>query len=104
MILKSLFGIRDVKSGVFENAPFQAHNVGEAMRMFGDLVNRPGTIVAEHPADFELFYLGTFDQVTGQLGELQEEKFVLASPQKVASGLSVMKPEGDPRQASLKLG
>lgn len=47
--------------------------LGVAIRSFADEVNRqaPDNQMHQHPDDFELFELGTFDEETGQFTNLE---------------------------------
>ena len=62
---RKLYAIRDNKIGEF-NAPciFQNHNA--ALRAFGDMVTGDSkSLVALHPEDFSLYYLGEMDMESG---------------------------------------
>lgn len=56
---------RDVVSNVYGQPVFVPH-VGQAIRSFGDECRRkePGNVLAAHPEDFELCYLGTYNDET----------------------------------------
>jgi hypothetical protein len=60
------YSIFDKKSASF-NTPFFAINDEVARRSFDDLIRDKRTLVAQHPEDFGLFYIGLFDQETGEL-------------------------------------
>lgn len=47
--------------------PFAARSHGEALRVFGDLVNDAQHPVGQHPEDYTLFYHGEFDLESGEL-------------------------------------
>lgn len=47
------------------NPPIFVAAVGAATRSFIDEVNRPDSAFYMHPDDFQLYELGTFDQITG---------------------------------------
>lgn len=49
--------------------PFFAVNDDVARRSFVDLVADPRTTVAQHPDDFILFSVGSFDSETGHTGD-----------------------------------
>lgn len=59
--------------------PFFSRHLGEAMRSFGDLVRDPQSNVGRHPADFHLYLLGEYDDVTGL--------FTTSEPQRMASAV-----------------
>lgn len=56
--------------------PFYARARGEALRAFTQLVNNRDTNVNKYPHQFELVYLGEFDDVTG-LFECKEPEHVV---------------------------
>lgn len=68
MLLK-MYSIRDSKAEVF-NPPFFKHTHGEAERDFRNLVNDEKSFVNKYPEDFDLFYLGQFDDQTGKIEPL----------------------------------
>lgn len=49
------------------NRPFYAPAIGAALRSFNDEVNRKDkdNTMAQHPDDFELWHLATFDDTEG---------------------------------------
>lgn len=49
------------------NLPQFVQSVGAAVRSFSDEVNRAdaGNVLFNHPADFLLFHMGTYDDATG---------------------------------------
>lgn len=61
-----MFSVYDSKVGAYL-APFFAKSAGEALRMFEDAVNSEGTLFANHPADFTLFEVGEFGELSGEL-------------------------------------
>lgn len=66
------FSIRDAKAEAFMR-PFFAPTRGLAVRTFSDLVNSGnGESVAKHPEDFCLFQVGEFDELTGELVNLDQ--------------------------------
>lgn len=65
-MIHQLFSIYDNKSRAFQ-APFVHSNESTALRaLAGSIGERPGDMLAKYPEDFELFYLGTFDDNTGE--------------------------------------
>lgn len=57
--------------------PFFGMANGQAMRMFGDWVRNPETDISRHPEDYQLFYLGEFDESLGTF-EVPKAKELLA--------------------------
>lgn len=53
---------------------------GVAVRAFGDEVNRQGSEFNMHPADYELWQLGSFDDASGEFsGTKAKERIMLGS-------------------------
>lgn len=61
-----MFSIRDAKAEIF-NPPYFNKSHGEAERNFRELVNDPKSMVSKYPEDFDLYYLGTYDDGTGKM-------------------------------------
>lgn len=62
-----LVSIKDRKVQAF-HAPSTVRAIGEATRNFQDAVNDPKNgQLYNHPEDFELYRLGTYDDQTGQI-------------------------------------
>ena len=61
----NLYSVKDCKIGF--NTLFDAPNNACAIRMFADSVNKPDTPLAQHPEDYQLFFIGTRDDETGDL-------------------------------------
>jgi hypothetical protein len=72
------YAVRDVASNVFRmnfKRPERVDGRGEifhaeAIRYFADGVKAEKSELHAHPSDFELFYLGTFDDLTGRFENL----------------------------------
>lgn len=47
--------------------PFPVNHPAQAMRSFQDEVNNAQSEIAKHPSDYELWQVGTFDDVSGSL-------------------------------------
>lgn len=63
----TLFSIYDSKAQSFA-APFPAANKGAAIRTVVDAIKDGDSLLARHPADFSLFWVGEFDQDEGLIG------------------------------------
>ena len=59
-----VYSIYDSAAQVYQS-PFAVANKGAAMREFIDACNNKETFLAKHPADYTLFLLGTFDDLSG---------------------------------------
>lgn len=61
-----MYSIMDTKTGIY-NPPFFNHSHGEAERNFKQLVNDGKSTVHLHPTDFDLYYVGDYDDNSGKL-------------------------------------
>lgn len=77
-VVYRVYSIRDVKTNVYNSPYFQTHKAG-AIRMFMDLCTDPQSTIKKHPADFQLYELGTFNSETGKFTSHQEPIY-LSSP------------------------
>lgn len=84
-MIKKIYSIRDQKSEVF-NTPFYQSTHGEAERNFHHLCNDQKSTIAQYPSDFDLYYLGEYDDNTGQFSGLD-------TPQHIAKAVSQIKPK-----------
>ena len=58
--------LRDVKADCFLT-PFTSENDATASRALGGIVNDKQSMFGQHPADYVVYCVGTFDQSSGQL-------------------------------------
>lgn len=79
-----VFSVYDKVLGEYMT-PFFAKNVGLALRSFQDLVRDNRSVVAQHPADFVLYQIGTFEGTSGALSPCE--------PQHVANAVDFIPPE-----------
>ncbi len=70
--------VYDDKAGVFA-PPFFFANKPLAIRFFGEIVVDKQSVIAKHPADFKLFYIGVFNEQSGELSGVKPEFLCLAS-------------------------
>lgn len=63
---KGIFSVYDVKSAIYGN-PFYSSNLLTALRDFQTAASDPSSTISKYPADFQLFELGSFDDVLGQI-------------------------------------
>ncbi len=80
MTLK-IFSIRDSKGEMY-SPPFFQKTAGEAERNFKTLVNDQKSTVSQYPEDFDLYYLGEFDDSDGKIKNLD-------SPSHIAKAISL---------------
>lgn len=59
-----IYSIFDSKVGAYSR-PFYEFSKGSAIRAITEALNDPKTTFAKYPADFNLFELGTFDELSG---------------------------------------
>lgn len=57
--------IKDTKMGYVST--FLAQNEMTALRQFGDMTKTPGTLMGNHPEDFELYVVGDLDDQAGTI-------------------------------------
>lgn len=79
MILK-VYSIRDAKAEVY-NTPFYQKSHGEAERNFQTLVKDEKSTVAQYPDDFDLYFIGEYDDNKGTFSTLD-------TPQHIAKAVS----------------
>ena len=65
-MVKKIYSVYDVKAKYHLN-PIVMKEDAEALRAFADLANDKQTMIGLHPEDFELFYLGTFDDNSAEI-------------------------------------
>ena len=72
-----IVSIKDTAADAFGRPAFVATE-GVALRQFQDEVNRASedNQLYRHPADFHLYYLGLFDDVTGKFELLESPKLI----------------------------
>ncbi|WNK14986.1 MAG: nonstructural protein [Microvirus sp.] len=78
MILQ-IVAIRDIKADVYAQ-PYFVGSLGGAIRSFGDECRRiaPDNLMYNHPEDFELYELGTYDDANAT--------FNLIKPRQISCG------------------
>lgn len=62
----NLYAIRDIKADAFA-APFLMPNDHVAMRAVAETASLPDNSLAKHPGDYQLWFLGSYDEPTGQI-------------------------------------
>jgi len=70
-----IYSIRDAKAGIFHN-PWMKNTHGEAERDFTELTKDEKSMVSKYPEDFDLYFLGSYDNVTGKLEPLDTPQHV----------------------------
>lgn len=73
---KAMVSVFDSASQQFTN-PMFFPATGAAMRAFRDEVNGQPSQISQHPEDFELYHLGTFDDNTGRFDVFDEPRILM---------------------------
>lgn len=63
------------------NLPFQAHNINDAKRIFTTALHDPSTKLHQHPADYSLYYVATYDNETGTYINNSPKELILKGSQ-----------------------
>lgn len=71
-----MYTIRDSKAEIYGN-PFYQKSHGEAERNFKSLTNDGKSTVNQYPEDFDLYYLGIYDDQTGKMETLDTPQHVV---------------------------
>lgn len=77
-----IFAIRDRQLDAYMQ-PWCAQAIGQAVRMFTDEINNKNGAMHLHPADYDLYHIGTFEQIGGHI--VQQDGL----PKQVAIGANV---------------
>lgn len=86
-----MYSIFDRVSQIYSE-PFSAPNNAAALRAFSNAQNIPDTALFMNPADFQLHFLGVFDNATG-LTEFLENSEKIADGRPRFGGDDIEKPE-----------
>lgn len=71
-----IFTIRDTKGEVY-NTPFFQKSHGEAERNFRECTKDEKSMIHKYPDDFDLYFIGTYDDQTGLVSSLDTPQHVL---------------------------
>nr|QJB20854.1 MAG: nonstructural protein [Microvirus sp.] len=82
-MIHKLYSVRDSKAEYFEGI-FPAKTHGEAERGFTTAVNDPKSTISKFPEDYDLYYLGEFDDHTGKIS-------AKPSPEHIVKGINVVR-------------
>lgn len=75
-----MYSIRDSKAEAF-NPPFYKNTHGEAERDFTTLVRDEKSQVHQYPEDYDLYYVGSWDQITGKIEPLDTPQHIVKAVQ-----------------------
>lgn len=79
-MLTKVYSIRDAKAEIFR-FPFFKLTHGEAERDFKTLVNDQTSQVNKYPEDYDLYYLGEYDDNSGKLVALDTPQHIVKAVQ-----------------------
>lgn len=71
-----MYSIRDAKGEIF-NPPFYKKTHGEAERDFHQLCKDEKSMPAQYPEDYDLYFIGTYDDATGKINSLDTPQHVV---------------------------
>lgn len=71
-----IYSIRDAKGNMFKEL-FLKRMQGEAERDFTQLANDPKTNIFLYPEDFDLYYMGELDDVSGKIKALDTPQHIV---------------------------
>jgi len=91
-MLQKIFTIHDIKASAYL-PPFFMPQTGMALRVFGDCINDQEHQFSNHPEDYTLFALGTFDDQTAIA--------ITTPPESLGNGLEFIVKEGDENQTEM---
>ena len=80
---QEIFTIRDSKAGSY-GIPFYSPTPGTAERQLRELTNDPQSMVHKYPEDYDLYKIGSYNQLTGNLEKLD-------TPQHICKAISLKK-------------
>lgn len=70
-----VFAVLDRMAGYYGN-PFFMASAGEARRAFSEVAGDMSTQIGRHPGDFALYYMGEFDNISGEFHMCPPEHLV----------------------------
>jgi len=84
--MKLIFAVYDLKAEAYGNPMFFTAR-GLAVRGFTDAAKDPQSPLAQHPGDFALHELGTYDASSGEFKSHSVPKFVVSAASAVAEAV-----------------
>ena len=73
---RKIYSIKDAKAEIY-HLPFFQNTHGEAERSFSKTVNDPQTTLNQYPEDYDLWYLGEYDDAEGKIERLETPQHVI---------------------------
>lgn len=80
-----IYAIRDAKAEVY-GSPWYKKTHGEAERDFSTLVNDPKSTVNQYPDDFDLYYVGEYNDESGAFQTLPTPQHIVKAVQVKRAG------------------
>lgn len=71
-----MYSVRDAKAQIY-HPPYYKHTHGEAERDFRTLTNDEKSTLSQYPEDFDLYFLGEYDDQTGKMLPLDTPQHVI---------------------------
>lgn len=90
-MIQKVFAVYDLKACAYLQ-PFFSTNSGSAMRAFGDAAVDGKSPISAHPGDYQLFEVGTWDDLSGSISALQPMKLLCAASDFVSEKVPVSMP------------
>lgn len=78
--MRMMFTVRDSKTGAYER-PFFDHTKESAIRSFKIAVNKSDLMFAQFAEDYDLYYLGDFDDRSGKLTPVDTPQHIVKAIQ-----------------------
>lgn len=79
-MIHKAYSIRDSKSEIF-NPPFYKQTHGQAERDFQTVVNDEKSMIFQYPDDFDLYYVGEYDDQKGVFRPLPTPEHIIKAVQ-----------------------
>ena len=93
-----MYSIRDAKAEIFK-PPFFKSTHGEAERDYRTLCNDTQSLVNRYPEDFDLWFIGTYDDTSGKMESLATPQHIIKAVQCIQNSTPQLVPNlGDPAQ------
>jgi len=80
-----MYSVRDSKAETF-HPPFYKRTHGEAERDFQALAHDEKSQVSKFPEDFDLYWVGSYDELSGKVNGLDSPQHIVKAIQLVRSG------------------
>lgn len=72
-----MYSVYDAKAKIWQY-PFQAESSGAAVRAFADIANDRNHPIGQHPEDYCLYLVGSWDKLTGDVKPVEKQSFGVA--------------------------